>query len=44
MEQELSGVGNVDLRDAGLVVAGAALVFALLELTTRLLVRYYIKK
>ena len=33
LEEKLGGVGDVDLRDARLVVAGTALVFALLELT-----------
>jgi len=33
LEEELSGIGDVNLRDACLVVAGTALVFALLELT-----------
>lgn len=33
LEEQLGGVGNVDLGDAGLIVAGTTLVFALLELT-----------
>jgi hypothetical protein len=33
LEEQLGGVGDVDLRDARLVVAGAAFAFALLELT-----------
>lgn len=33
LEEQFGGVGDVDLGDAGLVVAGATLVFALLELT-----------
>jgi hypothetical protein len=32
LEEQLGGVGDVDLRDARLVVAGAAFVLALLEL------------
>lgn len=32
LEEQLGGVGDVDLRDARLIVAGAAFVFALLEL------------
>lgn len=33
LEEQFGGVGDVDLGDAGLVVAGAAFVFALFELT-----------
>lgn len=32
LEEQLGGIGDVDLRDARLIVAGAAFVFALLEL------------
>jgi hypothetical protein len=36
LEEQLGGVGDVDLGDTRLVVARAALVFALLQLTTKL--------
>lgn len=38
LEKELGRVGDMNLRDARLVVAGTTFVFALLELTARLLV------
>ena len=38
LEEELGGVRDVNLRNARLVVAGAAFVFALLELTAVMLV------
>ena len=38
LEEEFGGVGDMDLGDACLVVAWAAFVFALLELTIPILV------
>lgn len=41
LEEQFGGIGDVDLRDACLVVAWAAFIFALLKLTRVLLVTFY---
>jgi hypothetical protein len=44
LEEQLGGVGDMDLRDARLVVAGATFVFALLELAGSVLASFVIRQ